>query len=127
MNLDDALLIGAVMKALSGSAGMTHGQLANTCRTSQRRMTHHLFNMEKAGLIEHGEDGRVTLADGLMGLAYEHADRLIDSPVQVRRESWTAAVVRAVKLKQVEDKRYTQDIFAAIFGGGKRPTHKGDL
>lgn len=122
MNLDDALLIKTVITHLAGSSGMTHGQLAHKCHISQRRMTHHLFNMEKAGLIDHSDNGMVYLANDLMGTAYVHADRLNNSGAKMEREGYTTALRTAIKLKEVADTKFINDVFGAVFGGPK-PVH----
>lgn len=76
MNIDDALLTRSVLESLTGSAGKTHAQLAADCRVSKRRMTHFLSCLEKAGLVVIHENARTTLADELLRLVWQHADKL---------------------------------------------------
>lgn len=124
MNLDDAFLTQQVLQALCGSQGKSHGQLANECRVSSRRMTHHLFCLEKAGLVTTHANTKVTLADELASLALNHASGLEHNHVKQAGPAYSQqwkAMMMAEKALTAYNREFANGMFSGflndVFGG----------
>lgn len=119
MNIEDALLTRQVLNGLKGSAGKSHGQLANECHVSQRRMTHHLFCLEKAGLVITHANARVTLADALAHLAYGHADALEHNNASQNGPAYSKgwkSLMEAVSAHSAVASARVHQMFKSLFG-----------
>jgi len=120
MNIDDALLVRRVLNALEGSTGKTPGQLAAACHTTQRRMTHILFCLEKTGLVVIHENALATLADELLSLVWRHADKLDYNYERhdscAHSQQWQHQA-EAQRMKSAADSKAVGTMFNEIFGG----------
>lgn len=121
MNIEDALLTRRLLKALEGSIGKSHDQLAKECQVGRRRMTNLVFCLEKAGLITTHDTGVVTLSGELAHLVLAHANRLLIEEIQAGPafKGWEN-LLEGVRLSCKKAAEFDlSGIFNEIFGGKK--------
>lgn len=120
MNIEDALLTRQVLNGLKGSDGKSHGQLANECHVSQRRMTHHLFCLEKAGLVMAHGNAKVTLSDDVAKLVFHHASYLEEKASETFRPSvddYWGQISMSLRHRFTDSRRFMKTMFGELFGG----------
>lgn len=72
MDIQEASLIKRMLDALTGTAGMPAGQLANVCEASPRRVNTLALHLQNIGLIDINAKGVVSLSNNVAARCIDH-------------------------------------------------------